>query len=243
MFTVDERDRIREQLLALAAADPAVVAAAVTGSAVTGSGDRWSDIDLALGVDGPLHDTIDRWTRHLHTEHAVVHHWDLPAGAAVYRVYLLPGGLEIDLGFTPIGDFAQRGRRWQLLFGDARPPHPPALPTHDHLAGLAWHHALHARVAIGRGRWWQAQHWIDGARAKTVELACLRLGHPVSDARGAHLLPAAVTSTLDATLVRSVDEGELRRALAATVEAFLSELEHTDSTLAQRLGPVLRETG
>jgi hypothetical protein len=42
MFTAEERDRVREQLLARAEADSAVVGAAVTGSYATGDGDRWS---------------------------------------------------------------------------------------------------------------------------------------------------------------------------------------------------------
>jgi acyl-CoA synthetase (AMP-forming)/AMP-acid ligase II len=41
MFTAEERDRIREQLLARAETDSAVVGAAFTGSHATGDGGRW----------------------------------------------------------------------------------------------------------------------------------------------------------------------------------------------------------
>jgi hypothetical protein len=47
MFTAEERDRVREQLLARAEAGSAVVGAAFTGSHATGDGDRWSDTVLA----------------------------------------------------------------------------------------------------------------------------------------------------------------------------------------------------
>jgi len=45
MFTVEERDRLREQLLARAEADETIVGAAFTGSHAVGESDRWSDTD------------------------------------------------------------------------------------------------------------------------------------------------------------------------------------------------------
>jgi len=50
MFTPEERDRLRSDLLEHAASDPHISGAAITGSAATGHEDRWSDIDLAFGV-------------------------------------------------------------------------------------------------------------------------------------------------------------------------------------------------
>jgi predicted nucleotidyltransferase len=49
MFAIEDRDRIRDTLIEKARQDPQIVAAAVVGSTVTG-GDRWSDLDLTLGV-------------------------------------------------------------------------------------------------------------------------------------------------------------------------------------------------
>jgi hypothetical protein len=40
-------------------------------------------------------------------------------------------------------------------------------------------------------------------RAGLLALAALRLGHPTAYAKGAHLLPLAVTTPLTATLVRA----------------------------------------
>jgi hypothetical protein len=96
---------------------------------------------------------------------------------------------------------------------ESAPPHCGPPPSHDHLIGLAWHHALHARVCIERRRWWQAEYWISAVRDQVIALACVRLGHPASYAKGAHLLPSRVTAPLAAALVRSLDEAELRRAL------------------------------
>ncbi|GIJ43795.1 hypothetical protein Val02_06810 [Virgisporangium aliadipatigenens] len=241
MFAPEERDLVRERLFGLAAEDPAVVGVAVVGSSATGDEDRWSDLDLVFAVEGSLDTARERWTRRLYDEFGALHHWDLPAGATTYRVFLLAGGLEVDLAFGPPEEFAAHSPRWRTVFGQAREPRPATPPRAADLIGHAWHHALHARSAIARGRRWQAEHWIGALRTQTLALACLRLGLPSAYAKGAHLLPAEVTDALGPTLVRSLDDDELRRALRAAAQVLLDEIARTDAPLAQRLRPVLTE--
>jgi hypothetical protein len=113
--------------------------------------------DLVCRCCGELSPVLNRWTRWLYDELGAQHHWDLPAGARIIRVFLLPGWLEIDLTFAPEEEFGPRGPQWRTVFGQARPLEPFPAPDPRHLIGLAWHHALHARVCIERGRWWQAR--------------------------------------------------------------------------------------
>jgi hypothetical protein len=245
MFTPEERDRVRARLLGLAADDADVTGAAVTGSlAVADGGDRWSDIDLVLGVRGGVGAALRRWTAWLYgAEFGALHHWDLPAGETVYRVFLLPGALEADLAFTPEEEFGPRGPQWRTVFGAAGPVPEAVRADPGTPAGLGWHHVLHAAASIDRGRLWQAEHWIGAVRTQVIALACLRLGHPAAYAKGAHLLPEEVTAPLHATLVRSPDPAELRRALAAAATALGREVARTDPALARRLWPVLVERG
>ena len=49
MFTIADRDRVRDDLLRLARADARVNAGAEVGSLTQTSGDRWSDLDLTFG--------------------------------------------------------------------------------------------------------------------------------------------------------------------------------------------------
>ena len=241
MFSVEERDRIRACLLAFAEADTAVVGAAFTGSHAVGDADRWSDIDLVLGVRHGLAPTLSRWTAYLYDEFGALHHWDLPADGRIVRVFLLPRWLELDITFAEEAAFGARGPQWRTLFGRPRSLEPFGSPDVGTLIGLAWHHALHARVCIERGRGWQAAHWIGALRDHVISLACLRLGHPAHYAKGAHLLPGAVTAPLEATLVRTVTGPELRRALAAAVSALTDELGRSDPALAGRLQGMLTE--
>lgn len=75
---------------------------------------------------------------------------------------------------------------------------------------------------------------------------CLRspacwLDYTTAYAKGADLLPPELTASLEASLVRSLADVELRRALAAAAGALLVELERADAVLAARLRPVLQE--
>jgi predicted nucleotidyltransferase len=147
MFTVEERQRVRGRLLDLAAADSAVTGAAVTGSHAAGNSDQWSDIDLALAIPGSLAASLVQWSDVLYRDFAAVHHWDLRSGSAVYRVFLLPGWLEVDIAFIPAAEFGPLGPNWRTVFGATVPLEPSGPPEFGQLAGLAWHHALHARVS------------------------------------------------------------------------------------------------
>ncbi|MFR9778735.1 hypothetical protein ACL02O_22140 [Micromonospora sp. MS34] len=139
--------------------------------------------DLAFAISGPLDADLQRWTQRLYADFAAVHHWDLRTGATVYRVFLLPGCLEVDVAFSPASAFGARGPSWRLVFGQPAPAKPAAPPGHADLAGLAWHHALHARVSIERRRWWQAEQWIGALRTQILALSCRRLGHPPATPR------------------------------------------------------------
>jgi Nucleotidyltransferase domain len=241
VFSVEERDAVRERLLELARADPTVSAAAITGSSASGTADRWSDVDLAFAVGGDIAHALERWTGVLYGKFAALHHWDLSFGTSVYRVFLLPKCLEVDIAFTPENEFGPRGPNWRTVFGEATEPTPAEPPRRDDLVGLAWHHVLHARICIERGKPWQAEWLVGGIREHVLALACLRLGYPARFAKGADLLPPEVTKAAKQTLVSSLDEAELRRALASAAAALTAELERTDPELAQRLRPTLEE--
>jgi len=239
MFTVERRDEVRDELLARARADERIVGAARTGSAARGTEDRWSDIDLYLGVRGDTDGVIGDWSGVLYAEYQAVHHFDLPAGSTTYRAFLLPDGLEVDLGFAPAERFGPVGDgAFDVVFGDPVPRRPGHTDT-GHLVGMGWHHALHARVAIERGRPWVAEHWISALRDHVVTLACARHGRPSAYAKGAHELPPDELALIGDALVRSLDGAELTRARAAAVRAFLAEVRHIDADLTARIGRTL----
>ena len=243
MFTAEQRDHVRQRFLELAQSDPRVIAGALTGSMAFGSGDEWSDIDVAFGVaEGITPEAVlDDWTHVLAREWGVLDHFDLRSGSSVYRVFLLPSGLEVDAGVTPAEDFGARGPNFRALFGPTQQLEATPQPSSSSLIGLSWHHVLHARASIERHKLWQAEYWISAIRDHTLALACLRLGENAREGRGIDRLSPAVTDPLADALVRSLDEPELRRALAAVTRGLIGELQQWDPSLCARLSPLLHE--
>jgi hypothetical protein len=241
VFTEAERDRVRVRVLELASADPRVVGAALVGSLANGGGDRFSDLDLTFGVARGVEPAVvlDDWETALAEELGAVRLFDLAAGAALYRVFLLPGALQVDLSCLPAERFGAGTLRWQLLFGDAVEQEHAQPPTAEELFGLGTHHALRARICIERGRCWQAEHWLDELRDEALALACRRLGLPARYGRGFDDLPHEVLSPLAEARPRSLARGELLRALAAGIEGLLREAEEA-RPLAEQVETELR---
>jgi hypothetical protein len=243
VFTVEQRDALRERLLRLAEEDERVVAGAAVGSLAVDGGDRFSDLDLTFGIADhvPVGAVLDDWTRTLIDELDALHLVDLARGPTTYRVFLLPGALQFDLSMTPAAQFRPAGPRFRLLFGEtaaggAKAPEPPVAGD---LFGWGVIYALHARACIERGRVWQAEHYVGAVRDHVLSLACLRQGLPAVQARGYDDLSADTLARFDDAHVGAVERDALRRALAASVLALMVEgaearLPHAD-TVAQRL--------
>jgi hypothetical protein len=110
-FSVAQRDRTRSLLLERAHEDARIVAGAVVGAEARGRVDRWSDLDLTFGLaeDASLDAVLADWTRALADQLDAVSLFDVWRGATVYRVFLLPGNLQVDLSFTPRAEFGPLG--------------------------------------------------------------------------------------------------------------------------------------
>jgi hypothetical protein len=243
VFTVEQRDALREHVLQLAEEDERVVAAAAVGSLAVDGGDRFSDLDLTFGIADhvPVADVLDEWTRKLIDELDAVHLADLERGPTTYRVFLLRDLLQFDLSMTPAAQFRPAGPRFRLLFGEtaAGESEVSAPPVAGDLFGWGVIYALHARACIERGRVWQAEHYVGAVRDHALSLACLRQGLPAVQARGYDDLSAETLTRFEQAHVSAIEPGPLRAALAASVLALTREgaeagLPHADA-VAQRL--------
>ena len=243
MFTADDRIALRDSLIDLARRDARISGVALTGSAALGTEDRWSDIDLAFGVAASADRAalIGEWTERMYDAHDAVHHTDMSAAGALFRVFLLRNTLQVDLAFWPESEFGAIASTFRLVSGSARERPTPAGPSVEPLIGMAWLYALHARSSIARGKPWQAEYMISGARDHVLALACVRHGVTAVQGRGMDSLPAEVSAPIAAALVRSLDAAELRRAFAGVCELLLVEIKAVDADLARRLTPTIRE--
>jgi hypothetical protein len=239
VFTVEQRDGLRERVLRLAEEDDRVVAGALVGSLAFDKGDHFSDVDLTFGIADhvPVADVLDDWTGTLIDELDAVQLADLEREPTTYRVLLLPDALQLDLSMTPAAQFRPAGPRFRLLFGETaaetetETPTPPVagdlfIPTPS-VAGdiFGWGviYALHARACIERGRVWQAEHYVGAVRDHALALACLREGRSAAQARTYDDLSAEALARFEGTHVSQLEPGALRAALAASVLALLRE--------------------
>jgi hypothetical protein len=239
MFTVEERDRLREHVLEHARADSRVVAGAEVGSLALGGGDRWSDLDLTFGItDGVgLTEILDDWTHALESQFDAVHLFDLVADPAVYRVFLLADYLQLDVSVAPVSKFRPTSPRFKLLFGEANEPDHIRPPSRGDTLGWAVLYARHARICIERKHWWQAEYCITHLRFHAMELACQRHDLPASYGKGFDRLPAEDRAEFEGVLVRSLGRDEQMRALTAGIKGLLREcdLSDYDERIRQRL--------
>jgi hypothetical protein len=245
MFTPEERDGLRRELLEYATSDRRISGAAITGSAAAGGEDRWSDIDLAFGVADAIElpNVLADWTARMYRQHLALHHLDIAFGAWVYRVFLLPTTLQVDLAFVPATEFRALGPTFLLKFGEAKKPRHLPPPEAEGIIGMAWLHALHARTCLARGKLWQAEYMISGVRDHALALSCIRHGLPAVHGRGMDLLPTEVTAPFEDSLVRQLDAAELGRALRVVIHGLLSEIRSTNAELAGRLQETLKLLG
>ena len=243
MFSVEEREALRERVLRLAEEDARVVAGAAVGSLALDGGDRYSDLDLTFAIadDVPVATVLDDWTRTFVDELDAVHLADLERSPTTYRVFLLPNALQFDLSMTPAQEFRPLGPRFRLLFGETAPGDADVSkpPVAGNLFGWGVIYALHARACIERGRVWQAEHYVGAVRDHALSLASLREGQRAVQARGYDDLSAETLARFEDAHVGALEPDALRPALAAAVrelvrEGFDARLPHAD-VVAQRL--------
>jgi hypothetical protein len=244
VFTIAQRDALRERVLRLAHDDDRVVAGAAVGSLALDGGDRFSDLDLTFGIadHAPVTAVLDDWTSTLAEELGAVALVDLARGPTLYRVFLLPDALQCDLSMTPAAEFRPAGPRFRLLFGDTAAgevtPTPPAAAD---MFGWGVIYALHARACIERGRVWQAEHYVGAVRDHALSLACLRLGLVAVQARGYDDLPREILARFERTHIGGVEPETLRAALAASASALVREAAEADLPTANVVADRLAE--
>ena len=241
MFSSADRSHLRSTLLHHAVLDPRITGTALTGSAAADREDPWSDIDLAFAIADPLAlpAVVADFTDRMYAQHQALHHLDVPSGPWLYRVFLLPGSLQVDLAFVPASDFRASAPTFRLVSGEAQNPLYAEPPAPDALIGLAWLYALHARTSLARNHLWQAEFMISALRDTALALACLRHNLPTQHGRGFDHLPPSVTEPFADALVHHLDTPELARALRTAIDCLLTEIHHANPALATKLQETL----
>lgn len=232
MTPLVDREAIKSRLIEYARNDPGIVGAALVGSTASG-GDRWSDLDLTFAVspNTTVEAMLESWTDWIEAEFGGVKLVDLPIPGTIYRVFLFPGALQVDLSFSEQGVFGSRGPQFELIFGQpVRHPHTVVDASPADTFGWAIHHLVRANVGIERHCLWQAEYWIRQARDAALNLACFRHRIQARHGVGFDNLPSDVTDRYIEAIAHSLEPDELRRSLAVVTRLTLEEAEYTVPT-------------
>jgi len=243
VFTAEDRERLRDELVSGARADVRISAAALIGSSARGREDRWSDIDIALclAADADRTPAIADWSDRCTASMLPSIAWMWPAARPSIGSSCSPARSGSISRSGHGRSSARSGPPFACCSETAATPRIAAAPSAVELVGMGWLYALHARSSIARGRVWQAEYMISAMRDQVLALACLQHGVPAVQGRGMDSLPPEATAAVAPALVRSLEIPELKRAFAASIQALLVEAERADPGLAARLTEPLRE--
>lgn len=226
MYSPAERDSITTQLVKRAETDPLITGAALVGSSASG-GDRWSDVDLTMAVspESTVDEVLADWTRFMVDELGSVVLFDLPVSPTIYRVFLLPGMLQVDLSFSPEHGFGPRGPRFHLLFGNPVEREWASQPNLESEFGWAVHHVLRTHFCIGRGKLWQAEYWLHQARDIALTLASIPYVADARNGRGFDDIPPELLERFQSLVGYQITPESLSTALTRTARLLFEQAE------------------
>ncbi len=250
MFTVQFREEVREKIISKAKSDSRIVSAAVIGSYTQGTVDRWSDIDLTFGVDEAFTITslLSLWTDYVVKELAAIVLFDVQVGNTTYRVFILPGCLQVDLSFSPATEFGAMGPHFKLLYDrqnkkphgkQSEKPQTKQQPIQE-MFGYMVHHILRARFCAERKKLRQAEFWISETRNYALKLACISRGLNADYGRGFDDLPNDILSSFKDAYVKELSKNEILRVIKVLITG-LPNISDEIKELSANLNNILNE--
>lgn len=242
MFTISYRDEVREKIIAKAKADSRIVSVAVVGSYAKGTVDRWSDIDLTFGIHENFSITklLEDWTEYVNKTFAGIVLLDVHRDKTIYRVFVLPGCLQLDLSFSTAKEFGAVGKHFNLLYGKQYDKPIPQIQPTSEIFGWIIHHILRARFCVERNRLWQAEFWISEARNYALKLACISKGLTSDYGRGLDDLSNDLLVLFKDTFVKKIDKEEIIRVIKKVIE-ILPEISDEVNQMNKKWNSVLNE--
>lgn len=222
MFSLNYREDIRNAILLRAKQDERIISAAIIGSYAKGTVDRWSDIDLTFGVDEKylIDDVLCDWTKYVRTEFNGVDLLDVKRGNTIYRVFVLPGNLQMDLSFSPESEFGALNKDFVLLYGKQYEKLQPQNQTVENLFGWIIHHLIRTRYCVERNRLWQAEFWLSEARDYMLKIACMERGLNPDHGRGFDDLPEDILVYASESYIKEVRREEILLSIKRIISAL-----------------------
>lgn len=221
-FSLCYREEIRKAILERAKEDKRIVSAAIIGSYAKGTVDRWSDIDLTFGVaeDYVIEEVVRNWTEYINGNLKGIDLLDTYRGSTIYRIFILPGNLQVDLSFSPEKEFGPLNKDFVLLYGKQYDKPQPPNQSVDNLFGWIIHHLIRTIYCLERNRLWQAEYWLSEARNYMLKIACIERGLNPDHGRGFDDLPEEILTYAHDSYIQEVRREEMLLSIKRIVAAL-----------------------
>jgi hypothetical protein len=251
LYTPEDRSEALKQLLDAAESDSSIGAGIIVGSGAYGFLDEYSDIDLSFVVTSPevLHDVFDQWRSIVPNLFPVFEHTESIRGDhSLLHVYMLDNCLEVDIGFICFNVLAGKRKHWKVAFDRIGGVEEKLADTWESLQDshkerlescytsrikAIWHYIQHCAVAIKRNRLWQAVSDIEDMRMQAVTLHAFCNGLDPGRYHDVDGMENEFRSTLAGTLVKSINQQSLAKALREVAACFFREAKITEKELGQ----------
>lgn len=226
MYSKDYRSKVQGSIITFAEKDERITDCAIVGSESIGENDKWSDIDLTFGVheEADISQILLDWNELMAQQFEANVLFDLAFRESIYRVYLLPNALQIDLSFTPTKHFGAITDKFKLLFGEEKSRQSKPLPEPPTIFGFAVLYALKTRCSIEREKYWQAHYYLEQFKESIMTLKCLSENLNPFDGRGYDELPDLFLDQVQSSLIASPNRHDLGESLKVLTKILIAEI-------------------
>jgi hypothetical protein len=215
--------------------DGRIIGALLVGSGAVGFRDEYSDLDLAVVVEGGTVDVVyQEWEAKIMQLVPVIEHFREPS---IHLLgFLLEGFLEFDISFqSPAGLYAHMPH-WRILFDKQgsmaslmKPREPESRyskANHEKRTSESWYGVIHCISSIERHLPLRSTFFIDTLRNEAICMAGLNRGLRTgteSFLDDADQLPEAIKEVIKTAYPTGLLPRDLLTALKAAVEIYFSE--------------------
>ncbi|WP_299903316.1 hypothetical protein [uncultured Aquimarina sp.] len=231
MYSKKDRIEVQEAIINFAKSDSKIIDCAIVGSESVGNDDKWSDIDLTFGYENEAdaNQVLREWSKMMSESFDANRLFDISYKESLYRVFLLPNGLQVDLSFTPSKYFGAITDKFKLIFGQEKEREFKSLPEINLIAGYSILFALKTRTSIERENYWQAEYYLSKCRENVMVLKCLKESKNPFDGRSFDNLPNDFLRQMQNCLLIELSRVNLRTSLKNLIQILIKELSSINS--------------
>jgi len=241
LFTVDERELIKTQIIQVAEKNANILSAVLVGSGAIGFTDDISDLDFYLITDSE--ENIFEAMKYM-KEHIEKYNNPILAKQIDERklqVYLLQNYLEVDIGYSSINEansdkenfkviFDKTGKVNQLMNETLQKYKEKIINTdiRDKFmenAGSIWHFLFHAANAIKRKQYWRCIADMELARNIIIEIKGYRYSLETKRGRDVDKFPQTELENMQKTYATEFTQEALLQNLLYLTDWVYNELE------------------